>query len=758
MTAPLGTQLHALADRVGLARAYTNAWGDEQQIADETLRALLAALGLSSDTGKSVAAMDDRSWGRTLEPVLVVDRDEPSLCVPVVVVAASKAGPVKWRICTEDGGELAGSVAVDEMPIMERRGDRSRRRLDLPAARIGLGYHRIEVCHGEIRSAATLIVAPPMAFRPDHWDGISRDWAVTAQLYSLRSARNWGIGDFADLVALARSVAARGASAIGLNPLHALFPARPDHISPYSPSSRIFLNPIYLDVMSVPDLSECQAARDMVDEPAFQNRLAAARVNEFVDYREVWELKRSVLEVLYRWFDEHHFRAPPNGMTMTERGRAFQQFRVEMGKALESFSVFEALQEHFREQDTSLAWREWPAPFRDPRSEEVATFTREHSERVRFSAYLQWEADRQLGEAARTMRAAGMCTGLYRDIAVGVDPDGAEAWYDRSFLVADASIGAPPDIYNPMGQDWGLTPLNPVALREQAYQPFIAAVRANMRHAGAIRIDHVIGLKRLWWIPRGSSPSIGTYIAYPFDDLIKIIVLESQRHNCLVVGEDLGTVPQGFREQLQRRGVLSYRLLLFEREAGNGDFLPPSEYPTAAAVAISTHDLATLRGLWRGRDLYWRRRLSLYPTPEEAGSDLSFRAETRDMLVKALVADGALSKADATHLRERVRRRADDDDRLAEAAHRFLARASSQLFLVQLEDLLGMVEQMNLPGTVAEHPNWRRKLGHPVETLSEEERFERLTSVIDETRRAPAAVQLEKSASARSQNYRDNQA
>jgi len=708
------TRLASLAERIGIAEAYVDAWGERRSVSDETLRTLAGALGMAEGS-PTAAAVDERTRGRLLPPVLVVEEGRP---VEIDRPPAGEPVRVAWRVVTETGEVRAGKID----PRPRSRGRRAAARLQLD--RLPHGYHRLEVAIGGASKAATLIVAPTQAFFPEAWAQGRRDWALSAQLYSLRSERNWGIGDFTDLADLGRAAAQAGASAIGLNPLHALFPARPDQVSPYSPSSRLFLNPVYIDVAAVPEFAACDAARGMVDEPAFKAALARARGSELVDYAAVWALKRSVLEALHR---ELRARRIETGAAHGERGGDFARFVAEGGETLARFATFEALQDHFHEGGRCIPWRAWPAPYRDPASADTHAFAAEHAARVEFSQYLQWEADRQLAAAAQALRAAGMSVGLYRDLAVGVDPNGAEAWADQNLLAPGASVGAPPDIYNTKGQDWGLTPFNPLALAARAYDPFVATVRANMRHAGALRIDHVIGMKRLWWVPRNQGPHAGAYVAYPLDDLLGIIALESRRNRCLVVGEDLGTVPEGFREELKRRGILSYRLLLFEREEGDGQFIRPEEYPPLAAAAVSTHDLATLRGLWQGRDLEWRRELGLYPSTEHAEKDMAYRDDLRRHLRKALREDAeAAGAADVVD---------DDPAALAAAAHRFLTRSASRLLLVQVEDLLGQLEQMNLPGTVDEHPNWRRKLDVPIDRIFSQPLARRLVALLAAVRR-----------------------
>lgn len=699
--------LHRLADRLGVHRRYVSASGETCTVSDASLRLLCGALGFSAVTDAAVdsALRGLEGAGERLDPVVVV-RVDTDLRLRWPIDPDQLAEPVDWDLTLEDGsGAIAGGA--------ERLGEGPDAMIRLPLHGVPTGYHALTISQGPHRASTTLIVAPERNWTPPEWqsDG-RRDWSITTQLYALRSARNWGIGDFTDLRELARQAAPYGASSIGLNPLHALFPANPRHLSPYSPSSRVFLNPVYIDVEAVPEFARDGAARELVGSPAFQARLLAARDGEFVDHVAVCGLKFEALRALYSDFRTLAEREPHG-----ERALAFAAFKRAGGAELARFALFEALQQHLVDQGAGLSWHAWPAAYRDPASPEVAAFRATHAEAVEYSTFLQWETDRQLGAAAAAMHALGMPTGVYRDVAVGVDPNGAEAWGDQSLLVSGASVGAPPDTYNPKGQDWGLTPFNPIALKQRAHAPFIAAIRANMRHAGAVRIDHVIGLKRLFWVPTGHGPAEGGYVSYPFDDLMAIIALESQRQQCLVVGEDLGTVPEGFREDAAARALLSYRVLLFERAWGDGPFLPPSDYPQMAAAAVSTHDLPTLGGLWAGRDLEWRHTLSLYPDADGALRDSEFRRSTRSALIDALQAHGELAPDAAARLRNGDAPTPDLLAALIEAAHCLLAKAPSRLMLVQIEDLAREVEQMNLPGTVDQHPNWRRRLGCTMDQL-----------------------------------------
>jgi 4-alpha-glucanotransferase len=518
----------------------------------------------------------------------------------------------------------------------------------------------------------------------------------------LRSGGDWGIGDFTDLAWLARAAGRLGAATVGINPLHALFAAEPRHFSPYSPSSRAWLNFLYIDVTAVHGFAD-DCAADPLASPA---AIAGARAAELVDYSAVAALKRPALEALFRRFQAQDVDNPLR--------IAFQKFQLAGGAALADFAVFEALHEHFTHQAMPFSWHSWPAPMRDPRSAEVAEFARAHADRVDFFQWLQWEADRQLAAAAAAGREAGLALGLYRDLAVGVDPHGADAWADPELIAPGAAIGAPPDPLSRAGQNWGLAPINPVRLRRRRFAPLVAALRANMRHAGILRIDHVMGLRRLYCIPAGMPATAGAYVNYPFDDVLRLVALESHRQNCAIVGEDLGTVPDGFRDTMRVANALSYRVFVFERR-GDASFVAPGDYPPLAAASAATHDLATLKGFWLGHDIEWRQRLGLYPDDAAAATEIAERRRDRHLLLEALAAEGLLP-------RERFGEFLAEDAavytfELGEAIHVFLARSRARLMLVQLEDVIGEIEQPNLPGTSDSHPNWRRRLSMRIEEV-----------------------------------------
>jgi 4-alpha-glucanotransferase len=718
-----------LARLAGIATEYWDAFGTQRQVSPGTLRALLGAMGFrcasDPDAEASLAAAEEAAWLTPVEAVavLTLGQERPEILLSVDEATAPRAA--EWALTLESGEQRGGAASLDEMRVVATRrfgvARMTRRAMPLPPA-LPLGYHTLEIRLGEVVGRAVLIVAPKSCHLRTELGEAGRSWGLTTQLYGLRSRRNWGIGDFGDLATLGEGIARHGAQTLGVNPLHALFPAEPRHISPYSPSSRLWLNDLYIDIEAVPEFADSSEIARWVADPEFQRGLAATRDAELVDHAGVASLKRPLFDALFAVFRER---------ATAERRAAFARYCDEGGEVLRRFAIFQALHERALAEGLGFCWRDWPASWRDPASPEIARFAEEQRDRIALFQFLQFEADRQLGEAARRGRAAGLSLGLYRDLAVGVDPNGGEAWADQELLVPGAAIGAPPDPLSLRGQNWGLAPISPVALKHRAYAPFVAALRANMRHAGILRIDHVMALAHLYWVPSGAEATDGAYVDYPFEDLLRILALESRRHRCAVIGEDLGTVPPGFRETMAAANVLSYRVLVFERDAG-GSFKPPAEYPSLAAATVGTHDIATLRGYWLGRDISWRERLTLYPDEDARAGEQRDRVAGRLRLLDALEREGLVD--------ERVRHGLLREDgpiaspELIEAVHRYLGRSQARLMLVQIEDLAEEEEQANLPGTVDQHPNWRRKLSRPIEEILADPAVARLAWLIGEAR------------------------
>ena len=501
-----------------------------------------------------------------------------------------------------------------------------------------------------------------------------RLWGIGVQLYALRSHRNWGHGDFTDLAQLVGLAAAHGASAIGLNPLHALFADCAEQASPYAPNSRLYLNPLYVDVEAVEEFPGLAAA-------GLQGEIAALRATDMIDYPGVARAKLAALKLAHE-----RFRA---GASAARRAD-FLAFREQEGDTLLRFACFEIL----RRQYAPRPWPEWPAPWRHPARGELQSFYRAHERDCEFHEFLQWIADRQLRACQETARQLGMPVGLYMDLAVGMDRQGADAWVQQDVVLADISVGAPPDEFNPAGQDWGLVPFNPHTLPADGFATTRRLMSATMRHCGAIRIDHVLGLKRLFMIPRGLGAAGGAYVRLPFESLLRVIAEESCRHRTIVIGEDLGTVPEGFRDTLARCGLWRCLVMLFER-GGDGRFAPPERYPAEALATFNTHDMASFRGWMEGHDLGVKRAIGVDPGESEEGRAYSQQA-LRDALAQWAPAYAP--------------------DYIAAVAA-FLAATPARLVVIALDDILEVREQINIPGTVEQHPNWRRKLPLALEDL-----------------------------------------
>lgn len=521
--------------------------------------------------------------------------------------------------------------------------------------------------------------------RREHAPGVgeltqrARPWGATVQLYALRRPGDGGLGDFTALGDLARALARQGADALALSPVHAPFLADPARFSPYMPSNRGMLNPLHVD--------PAWAARSL-GEPAPEPGAAGLALEQapLVDWPAAAPLRVAALRALYE-----HVAARIVG------DQEFAAFRLHGERALEDHARFEALHAWQLARGAGGDWRGWAPALRDPRSSAVEEFAQAHAHEVRFHVFLQWLADRGLAGVQAGARHAGMAIGLISDLAVGADPAGSHAWSDPRVLLRGLSIGAPPDALNLRGQNWGLTTFCPRVLARERGAPLRGVLREALRHAGGVRVDHVLGLNRLWVIPDGAAPDQGVYLRCPLQPLLDTVAGEARLRGALVIGEDLGTVPAELPERLARAGVLGMRVLWFMRE--HGLFVEPARWPRSAIATTTTHDLPTIAGWWQARDVDWRERAGQYRDAAEAARDRDTRAADRRVLWDALChAQLAAGPAPA------------ETRSVVDAALRFVARAPAPLALFPLEDLCGLDEQPNLPGTIDEHPNWRRRL------------------------------------------------
>ena len=672
-----------LAALAGIAPDYRDADGQLRPLGARTRDGVLHALGYRPDqpgtVREAVAALEAAPWREALPAMLVLPPPpaRPELALVVRELAAS--GGVSWQITQEDGVRREGRAMLADLPIRARAPDEARLRLALPLpADLPPGYHGIELSLGARVLTSRLVQPPPRAWWPDWLERGERAWGLAAAPFALWSRRSWGIGDFGDLTRLAELGGERGARLLAINPLHAPMPGEAFDPNPYRPSSRRFLNPLFLDPAAL-------GATQDVSWP---------KVDAGVDYALVSRRKHAAFR---EFFHRQAWDAP-----------GFAAFRAAGGAALDAFALFNVLAEHFAPRP----WRDWPAALRHPDASGIAAFRRENAARIDYHAWLQWVAEGQLAPAA----AAG--AGLCRDLAIGVDPDGAEVWAAPERFLAGARIGAPPDAFNPEGQDWGLPPPDPRNMAVSGYAGFIDVLRANLRHAAALRVDHVMGLDRLYVIPEGTTAADGAYLRYPREDLLGILTLESHRHRCLLVGEDLGTVPEGLRERLSAAGILSTRLLLFERWP-SGLFRRPGGYPRLSLAAFATHDLPSFRGWWSGADL---------PADAQAA-----RQQERAWLFAALRDRGMAPEGVAATARLDPAAMA----RLLAAVHAFLGRGPEALVIASVGDLLAECAQINHPGAEAS-ASWRHRYRLPIEALEQDETLRTILGALAAARAGPA--------------------
>lgn len=661
-----------LARAAGLAQEWTSATGQPMKVAPEALARILEALqlpcGSEQQCRDSHARLKEFEGNGRLLPMITGTVGE-AVTLPDLPALAGQP----YRIEFESGGHVEGQFDADASAGFH-----------IPALD-GYGYHRLLV--GDMET--TLAVAPRKCFgvadtAPSEVAERVRLWGLGVQLYSLRRKGDGGYGDYTALSEFAQQAAKKGAAAVAISPVHAMFSADVHRFSPYGPSSRLFFNVLHIDPAAV---LGPHALQSVLDELGGDTRAELARLEqtELIDWPAAAALRLRILRKLYARFREHGKRSE------------FDAFIEKGGEALQSHARFEALHGWKIARGEDAWWRNWPDELRDPRSAAVQAFAREHAEEVEFHAFLQWQAARGLELAQRNARRAGMPIGLITDLAVGADNGGSQAWSRQREIITGLSVGAPPDAMNPKGQGWGLGAFSPHAMKAQGYHAYIEMLRAAFAHAGGVRIDHVLGLMRLWLVPDGAAPSEGAYLHYPCQDLLRLVALESWRHRAIVIGEDLGTVPEGFDKLLADAGLLGMRVLLFQRDGQR--FLQPREWPSIAISTTTTHDLPTLAGWWKETDIGWRSKLDLLEAGQREEAARSARVDERRALWQALQ-EGGFAPRDAVQPQEPP---------LREAAG-LIGAALAPLAMLPVEDALGLVEQPNLPGTIDSHPNWRRRL------------------------------------------------
>ncbi|MWV28634.1 4-alpha-glucanotransferase [Erythrobacter sp. GH3-10] len=649
--------LHALAEAAGLQRHWHDVDGQEHIVPDATLETILAALGHKSGSDRQIA-----------NSIKALQREEAALAALIVADASMPINALEAcnsaEIISADGTTF---------PLLQEDG--------VPIAPDAPGYYDCRI-DGE---ATRLAVAPPHCPLPPA--GERKPWGVSLQIPSLRGAQPSGFGDLGDLAQAVESLAAAGADAVAINPVHALFPGTGENFSPYSPSSRIHLN----GAMAAPELVGHKPLPDDVQD------------NPLIDWPNALPARLSAMRAFF------------DGLTGAQRA----QIIGEPDERQRLHAIFDTLDCHFR-PNGAKGWRDWPTRYQNPQNKAVASFAAKHAAEVEFHAFVQAITRRSLAEVQARARAAGMTIGLVGDLAVGVDPGGSDGWALGDAMLRGLTIGAPPDPLGPHGQNWAITSFSPQGLRRSGYAPWIAMIRAALAHGGGLRIDHAFGLARLWVIPEGGGPADGAYLTYPFEDLMRLLTLEAHLANAFVIAEDLGTAPHDFSDAIARRRMLGMRVLWFERAQDNG-FIGAQDYDPLATALSGTHDTQTLAGWWTGADLVWANRLRRLPQGMTLAEAQDIREWDRGLLWSTLAGDAP-------------RPAADDPQALVDAGIAHIARTPSALAVITLEDLLGLIQQPNLPGTITEHPNWRRRLDAPLQDLLKTPEIQHRLALLQEHR------------------------
>ncbi|NTU41789.1 MAG: 4-alpha-glucanotransferase [Nitrospirales bacterium] len=725
--------IHELALQCGIVGEYWDALGQWREASVETKRTILSAMGLSvgseEELHRAIRERKERNWKRFIAPVTIISINSQPFSVPVTIaVEEEEEGSLRfsWMIRDEKGQELF-SAPDCSWEVSDNKWIEGRRylRIEIPCSNpdappYPIGYYTFEVTcarKGAPLSGKTrLIITPDSCYLPPCFEN-QRLWGLSVNLYSMQSARNCGIGDLGDLAQIMRWVAGLGGGFVGINPLHCIENRAPFGISPYSPLSRLYRNFIYLDLKAIPDVAESSDARILMESESFREQLKELRQEEFISYEGVAQLKQKVLRQAFKHFHDAHL------LPGTPRGQDFSSYVNQEGSALETYAAFMTLSSRL-----GMDWTLWPEEYRTPAGEATKRLGQEERKELFFYMYIQWLIDRQLRDISKDAAAGGMAIGIYNDLALGSVPGGSDAWMAQEIFAGNIDVGAPPDDFCREGQNWGFPPLIPDNLRESGYDYLVQTLRKNMQHGGAIRIDHALGIFRLFWIPKGAPASEGAYVTYPSEEILRIIALESVRNKTVIIGEDLGTIGDNVREALSRFRMLSYRLLYFERNYPDPAFTSPERYPEMALCSVTTHDLPTLYGYWKGRDIELREKMGLYSDRNAMEHDEAIRARDKALLIAALRSEGIL-REDAPSLPEM-------DPALCAAVYAYLSRSHCKLLALSLDDAICTLDQQNLPGQTDSYPSWMQKTPLSLEQITTDPWIPSLVTAIRSTGRS----------------------
>ncbi|MBI5213015.1 MAG: 4-alpha-glucanotransferase [Nitrospirae bacterium] len=790
--------INELAGLCGIIPEYWDIFGNRHATSIETKKAVLRTMKLNIDSDEAVKneihAQKARPWNRFIEPVKVISaNDQPfkiSIHVPVEEREEDKVS-ISWSIRNEEDQKIDEFIIPgDEITVSDERWIYGRRyiKIDLvcnpPSPPLGkggmggypIGHYSIDVTfripNMEISGSSRIIITPDSCYMPPELEN-GKTWGLSINLYSIRSSRNWGAGDFGDLKKIVQWVSELKAGFVGINPLHAIPNKKPFGISPYSPISRLYKNFIYLDIGNIPEVKELKGQL-AIGNRQWEETFKRLRAKDLIDYEKVALLKETILRQAFDPFyekfksekctkdDENviarsisdeaiqkdEIASPEPALSdkarllrfarndksegaRNDRIEEFKRYITEEGENLEYFSTYMALSKEFGE-----GWQEWPEEYRNPYSNAVKEFKNTYKKELMFQAYIQWLIDRQFEEISERAKNLGMSIGIYHDLAIGSIGGGSDAWTAQDIIADRTDLGAPPDDFNPGGQNWGFPPLITEKLKDSGYEYFIQTIRKNMKRCGALRIDHALGMFRQFWIPQGMPASQGAYVRLPSEDLLRIIALESVRNKTIVVAEDLGTVGENARERLLSFGMLSYRLLYFERNYPDPSFLSPERYPDMALCAVTTHDLPTIYGWWNGRDIEVKKRLGMYPDESAWQRNISERERDKSLLIEALKSQGLIPDAHSPiHPFTHSPYLDAMTPELCLAIYEYLARTPCKLVCVSLDDAIGTPDQQNMPGITDSYPSWMQKTPVALEQMISDKWFSDLSEMFKKNNR-----------------------
>lgn len=724
----------------GIAEDYFNYKGDLVKVPLENRVTLLRTMGVNVDSGpalvKAAFSVDVEPWLHWL-PRLTTHPQNEAPAFYIHLNPKELTHSYQWRLSADEKLVAEGSfkpLNLEEIGDYQFQNTRyTRRKVVLSELKLAPGYYQLEVSSEKKTEQSCIAIIPSVSWQPPWAQTGARLWGVIVQLYTLRSEKDWGIGDFGDLKQLITSAANFGIDVIGLNPLHTLLPDLEHNCSPYSPSDRRFLNPLYVDIENEIDFIDSDIAKKIKKNAAIEKEISRLRQASHVDYKGVKNVKYAVFQCMYAHFKREVYEKE------NPRSKAFKAFIEQGGEALQALGLYEAMHNRWNdakyiidpldsvwfEDDKRASTKETKA---DHTKANFFSLLEEHRDSIEFHIYLQWLCELQLQSCQQHALESGMKLGLVRDLAVGANGSGCEVLSNSRLFCLGASVGAPPDPFSDLGQNWGIPPMDPAELRQSGYKHYIDLLRSNMTSCGALRIDHAMSLLRLWWCPPEKTADFGAYVYYPFEDLLGLLKLESYLNQCVVIGEDLGVVPPEFRENMSKAKIFANKVFYFEKEHFHF-FKPPQAYEEHALAMVNNHDVPTLKSWWDGSDLKLRDKLRLFEEGVDYAQMCVQRREEKQQACNLLQAQGLYP--DSWTARE-LNDEADED--IIYALLKLNSRVNSQIFVIQLEDLLLMDAPTNVPGTFKEYPNWQRKISSSVDAIFSDTRVQSVLKKIQQER------------------------